>query len=519
MKTFHCSKKASLQGNIILFAVLIVAFLLVMAAHVFKNVFPRYVTTVQTASWQEARIAAEAGLNIGLAALNSNLPDPVNGNWNGWACSSGTVSTTTLSSSDSAIYSGSNSVGYVSVPIFLNSTLPSNSGSTFVDVQIRALYPNSTSIDPRTTSFKIRAMGTSTLGTPSRLAVDRMDSTLRRLSLFSGNGRVAITGTDIWGTGNGPNTLNPSTSTQPFVPYAARIVEAIVTPNVNQPFRYAVYTQDPLSLPNSNNYKFVSWDSAVQGGTPPSGSPVPDGDPDYATSPHQHADIGANSNATPAISIPKSPEVYGDIVIAQGGTVDNPSGYTGTLKNKNETFPLIPSPSTFGWLPVPHSGAMTISGKTRYHAASDPGNLSISGTGSVTIVIDSGWSPSVVTVAPTVTATLYVNGSLNFGNGSINASGVPGNLIIIGTAPASTNPSAFNTNGNPEVSAVFYGPAYSISWKGGGNGFFRGSVIAKSYSMSGGGASSFFYDEAASKIILSDPTGYTVSSYFEDSRQ
>jgi hypothetical protein len=63
---------------------------------------------------------------------------------------------------------------------------------------------------------------------------------------------------------------------------------------------------------------------------------------------------------------------------------------------------------------------------------------------------------------------------------------------------------------------AFYGPNYTVNWKGQGNGFFRGSVIVNSFSVAGGGGGSFYYDEALKNLTGFTVDNYTVSSYFED---
>ena len=48
--------KTDNRGNAMVLALLVITILAATAAHVLKNVLPRYITTVQTASWQEARL-------------------------------------------------------------------------------------------------------------------------------------------------------------------------------------------------------------------------------------------------------------------------------------------------------------------------------------------------------------------------------------------------------------------------------------------------------------------------------
>ena len=72
------------RGSVLMVTLLFMAILSFTAAHVLKIVLSRHTTTVQTAAWHEARLAAEAGMDLALAELNRNVPDPTvsgSGRW------------------------------------------------------------------------------------------------------------------------------------------------------------------------------------------------------------------------------------------------------------------------------------------------------------------------------------------------------------------------------------------------------------------------------------------------------
>ncbi len=60
----------------------------------------------------------------------------------------------------------------------------------------------------------------------------------------------------------------------------------------------------------------------------------------------------------------------------------------------------------------------------------------------------------------------------------------------------------------------FYGPNYAVSLNG--TVTTTGSMVAKSFSVNGGGNGGFHYDEALGKG--GDIAGWTIATYFEDAR-
>jgi hypothetical protein len=109
--------------------------------------------------------------------------------------------------------------------------------------------------------------------------------------------------------------------------------------------------------------------------------------------------------------------------------------------------------------------------------------------------------------------TLYVEGDVDIGgNGLMNMSGLPKNLIMYGTASSQT----IKLHGNGAAQAAIYAPNADLELKGGGaTGIFMGSAVVKTVFMNGN--FEFHYDEDLSNV---DSSGvYTVGAWRELYRQ
>ena len=254
---------------------------------------------------------------------------------------------------------------------------------------------------------------------------------------------------------------------------------------------------------------------------------------------------------------------YGPLIAANGAQVlgsvstnggDNPAT-TNTYENVSDSGgidqsridasfddPLrpapVPTPSSYLNKPNYSAGEpFAASGSTAtenyyrvYPNEAQLGSFAVSGSGRITIFIDGDWdmgtgSGAFVQIPPTVVATIYIKGNINFGNALVNtnsaSSGRPGNLLIYSnTEPDAsgnlpTRTCTANGNGNPEIAAAFYGPNYAINLKGSAEWY--GSVAAYSFKINGGGGGGFHYDEALGGV------GYVkkfeIVSCFEDSRK
>ena len=531
----------SRRGNVILLALMIIALLAATAAHVFKNVFPRYVTTVQTASWQEARLAAEAGVDLAIDALNANAADPVAAlatgtsvwttgtyglNGVGWQMltPSGEVAVTggtnplAFSSGTLSIPAGTGSNAVTVTPAVLldnvnlraNNALAATSLPTQVDVQIRAVYPDAS--DTSKQWFLIRSMGTTACGTPSRLAVDRMDSTLRRVTLFSGTDRTAITGTANWGT---PITFNP--------PYATRIVEVLVK-QVYVPVN-AITTVNNMSLGNSSPWLVDSYNS---GDPNKSDSSQPGYYPGAGSTKIQN-EMGANIATTGSGSTisANSKTVMGNASTNQG-SVSGSGGIQGSVTNTYSQTLTAKTPPTVTIYASHTSGAYLASSTsaanpTYYRITKDQSfTFSAQTTTSnyyVTMIMNSDWSGGA-TIPANVFVTIYIQGNISMkGNTATNtgsgSSNLASHLLIYGEAPPLGTPRTLSMNGNPGIAAMFYGPDYDISLSG--NVDWYGAVTGKSYSIGGGGNGGMHFDEALAKI--GGVRNFDIASYLEDARQ
>ena len=530
------------KGAVTLVALLSLVIISVIAASVLRSVVPRYHVSYQTAGWQEARLAAEAGVDLALERLNKNVPvvSSTTADWTGWKQTATTAALPALLSKNAAVaVSGLTASGNAltaSVPIYLDNVDVSPSAGTraAADVQLTALYPNpdATMTNPW---FRIRSMGTAGLPGPARSASDRMDTSLRRLSLRSPM-RPSLAADDV---------LTPTTV--PF-PNASRIVEVLARPVT--PFSKAIVTQQDLVLGNSSGWQVNSYDSSDPNKSGTNGVYPGDNSPKIQS----NGDIASNKSLATTTT-------YGPLIAANGAQIlgnvstnggDNPatpttyenvSGSGGIDQTRiDDDFydPLlpapVPTPATYlikpnysAGAPFPASGSTTTENYYRVYANEAAlGSFTVSGTGRITIFIDGNWdlgsgNGSFVQIPPGVQATIYVKGNIDFGNGMVNtnssSSKKPGNLVIYGVPdpdasgnlPARTLGSA----GNPEIAAAFYGPSYAVSLKG--TAEWYGSVAANSFAISGGGNGGFHYDEALGG------TGFIrkfeIVSCFEDSRK
>lgn len=536
------SRPARCAGSVAVIALISLVVLSLAAAAVMRTVVPRFHVSHQTAGWQEARLAADAGIDLALERLNKNLPDvtATSADWTGWKVSASTDATgSSLSRSSASAITGlvaANNALIATPAIYLDNVdvSPTVGAVAAADVQINALYP-SPPPNPQPPWVRIRSMGTAGLPGPARAASDRMDSALRRLSLRAPM-RPTLKVNDVL-----------TSTTVPF-PNASRIVEVIAKPVT--PFYKAIITEQDMVLGNSNGWQVNSYDSSDPNKSGTNGEYPGDSSPKI----QDNGDIASNK-------APATPTTYGPLISANGAEVlgdvstnggDNPatanthenvSGAGGIDPNRIEDDfqdPLVPaplpSPPSYRIKPNYSSGAAfqaSGSAGTEYYYrvyANEAalGSFTVSGTGNITIIIDGDWNlgngnGSYVTIPPEVNATIYVKGNIDFGNGLVNTNSLsskkPGNLIIYGVPDPNPDGSlpirTLNSNGNPEIAAAFLGPSYRVTLKG--TAEWYGAVAAYSYQINGGGNGGFHYDEALGGAGFIKK--FEIVSSFEDSRQ
>ena len=540
--TFTSRRHASARstGSVIVVALLSLVVISLAAAAVLRTVVPRYHVSHQTAGWQEARLAAEAGIDLALERLNANVPNVTasTADWTGWKQDATTAATGAMLSQSTAtavrglVATGNALTATPSIYLDNVDVSPAVGSAAAVDVQIVGLYPNP---DPTLAApwFRIRAMGTAALPGPARSASDRMDTSLRRLSLKS----------PMRGTLAANDVLTPTTV--PF-PNASRVVEVLAR-SVTA-FRMALVTEDAMTLGSSSGWQVNSYDSTDPAKSGAGGVYPGDSSPKIQS----NGDIASNKTAI-------SPTTYGPLIDANGAQIlgsvstnggDNPTttthenisgsgGIDQTTIDASFYDPLkpapVPSPTYLikpdysAGKPFAASGSST--SVASYHISlAEPAlsSFTVSGTGRIAIYIDGDWnlgsgSGSFVTIPPGVQATIYIKGNIDFGNALVNtnaaSSKLPGNLLIYGVpdpdASGKLPARTLASNGNPEIAAAFYGPSYRVTLKG--TAEWYGALACYSYQITGGGNGGLHYDEALAG------TGFIrkfeIASYFEDSRQ
>ncbi len=522
-------------------ALLTLFVLTLVAVGVLRSTVPRFHVAHQTAGWQEARLAADAGIDIALERLNGNVPNPAasTANWSGWKLNASTAATGVMLARSNAgpvtglTAAGSSVVASPSIHLDNVDVSPTVGTIAATDLQITALYTGSSSsagaLNPW---FRIRSMGTASIGGPPRAAIDKMDTSLRRLSLR--NMRSSLAANDVL-----------TTSTVPF-PNASRIAEVLAKPVTA--FTRAIVTEDAMTLGNSSGWQVNSYDSSDaaksnNGAYPGDSSPKIQSNGDIASGKRN-----PDSNPYGALIAANGAQVLGKVSTNGGDdpnttALENISGAGGIDATRvdddyNDTLspPPVPTPSSYGLKPnysggAPFAASGSSSTDVYYRVyTTDPalGSFAVSGTGRVTIFIDGNWSigtgsGAAVTIPPGVNATIYVKGNVDFGNGMVNtnaaSSKLPGNLMIIGNPdpnPDGTLPArTLTSNGNPEIAAAFYGPSYRANFKG--TAEWYGAIACYSYQITGGGNGGFHYDEALGNAGFIKK--FLIYSHYEDSRQ
>lgn len=482
---------------------IILAILTVSVASFYRALIPGYRSVYQSASWQEALHGAEAGADYALQTLNgyaAGTPDPSAYTWSG---------TTTANTSYTPLSAASNRERTLN-------TLPQLGGPNNVKLLNVGIdvYTRDTTIQ-NNPWYRIRSTARADL--PDKyVSRDGREAELRRMKLTNKNG-----------------TLDD--------PYVARTVEMIVRPKFR--FSRAITTVDSLSLGNSNNWLVDSFDSTdtsksdpgtIAGGIYPASTP---------------SEIQSNGSVATLAVLPTG-TLYGPLISANGAIVkgdamtvggDNPSttvhenvsGSSGIDQTRirddfDEYLPPVTMPSWSSWSANPPGNTNFTTSTNRASparyilttlgafnvvapAAGTTGYIELRVDGNLNIGNGNG---AQITIPPNVYATIYVGGNINFGNGLVNSnsssSKVATRLTVYGVGTSRT----YVASGNAVQILSFYGPNYGITLNG--TVTTVGSMVGRSFSISGGGIGGFHYDEALGKTGAI--SGWTPVSYFEDTR-
>jgi len=471
------------EGSILVWTVLTIAILSLMAAEVLRLVSMKYEHALQTATWQEALLGAESGIDLGIMELRKSLYPAPNHAWEGW---------------NNVPSNGVTSYGLTTIP---------NAGlaGTPMTIEVNVDAPD-TLIGPSGWQYyRIRTVGTMPVMGSGHANDNKQDTRLRRLSLR-------------WER----FTNNVLTARAISSPQVSRRAEAIVRPV--SAFNQAIMAVGTLDL-NNQNIVIDSYDSR---------------DPDKSTNGlydpskrQQNGDIATDGNLIDA----GNAQIYGDVA-TNSGTVSGAANITGVERTDFYQEPIpVADPTWLSINPNPSTvtNSATLTGSATKGTASSRyvlSEIALSGNKTLTLAGNPDGSPTYIEVhvtgdvsvtggsqiilQPGVSATIYFDGNVDVGgNGIINSNNQPNDLQLYGVKPSDNSSKHVNLGGNGQISAAVYAPDHDVTINGGGtSGHVFGSVVGKTVVMTG--VTNLHYDEAASSSGMIN--SYKIVSWFEDNR-
>src|SRR5438128_5303551 len=77
-------RSSSRAGSVLVWTVLVIALLSLIAVETLRLVTIKHQSALQTATWQEALLAAESGIDLAIVELRKSLYPAPNNAWSGW---------------------------------------------------------------------------------------------------------------------------------------------------------------------------------------------------------------------------------------------------------------------------------------------------------------------------------------------------------------------------------------------------------------------------------------------------
>ena len=478
------------RGSALIFALTAAVIIAGFGATAFLVTQSKFRVVHQAASWKEALLTAEAGVEMAVTEIRRNLFDPESA-WEGWTqsavpvngMSDGTGATMTYKFTSQPIIrqgeGGVRSIANVTVdaPLFLRD----RTGEQW---------------------FRIRVTGTADVPGGGVAAGEKNDLKLRKFNL----------------------RFDRRTGRALSMPQATRTIEAIAKPV--GAFRMALFGIATIDM-TDHNIVVDSYDSRDT-------TKSTNGRYDIAKR-QENGDIATNGKVIQA----GNAHIYGDALTNEGSVLDaanitgelrddfyqevflvkrptnSPDAGTPTIVNQGTVFTARPgTPSSY------LLSSLTLAGneELRIAGAADgsPTYCQIVVTGDVALA-----GQSRIVLDPGVAARIFVVGNADVtGNGVAN-SGSPLNFQLYGcdrpTLPDGS-PASFGTmkiTGNGGFSGAVYAPNYNVEIKGGGTadniyGAFVGNIVRLN------GVQAVHYDEAlADGGLISD---FKIVSWFEDEK-
>ncbi len=220
------------------------------------------------------------------------------------------------------------------------------------------------------------------------------------------------------------------------------------------------------------------------------------------------AAIYGNALATGVVTTTGGAAVYGTIKQNQPVTPCDPLGVAAFVAaNKPSGTPTAISLSGHGTQTLTAPGTFYYSGID----LKSQSNLTVSGTGNVTMFIDGNFSTggqATFTIASGVKVTMYITGTISADGGGIYNQGPPPNLIIYSSYSGS---SGVDVGGNYVFSAAVYAPLTDVKIHGTADyqGAMRGLTLTDT------GTADFHYDVALRNVPGGAILGYQQVSWKE----
>lgn len=541
MKPLH--RAGAGAGTLVVTLVTLTA-LSLMAAHTLTRVLPRIRMAYQNAAWQEARVAAEAGIDAAVGDLLRNATGFNAGTWEGWKedppkappkkgkAPAGLLKQLAKAPAERiasilekiARKNAKKKTGTVdsvtaSTPIYLdNLKVNATSGlPTEVDISLWALQPNAA---PHSRWFRIRSMATCALPPAAYEAPANLDAELRRFSLRKV--RPSLRRNDV----GKPSSI--------ALPNVSRTIEVLIEPIL--PFELALWTGDGMKLAAAGAWNVDSFDSSdpaksADGKYPGRGSPAVQVDGSIAS-----------SKPRPFSSL-YGPTIMANGTEVKGAVATNGGDDPGTQPHENilgETkidparvrddfsreMPVVERPTVVGALPPPMVGPFAVGTDTEPTFYRVPGNLSRlriaspppDTNGAIVIMIDGDLKlDAPLIIPPSVVAVLYVRGNIAFSE-SVNSGPWSSNraaqLLIFGDNTSSL-PRTLKVFGDTSVTAAFYGPKTDVTLDGSVS--WIGSIAAAGFEVFTGGNGGIHYDRTLATV--GPPVSFRIARYIEDVRE
>ncbi len=478
-------------GSVLVWTVLVMAILSLLAVEVLRAVSGRFQVGVQAATWQEALLGAESGVDLAVVELRKSLYPAPNGAWENWTTVPG---------------NGVLSHGLTTVP---NAGLAGSPMNIEVNVDAPAQLK-----DPATgwQYYRIRTLGSLPLSGPPRVSYNKEDNRLRKLTLLN------------------QRFIDGLFTSETNDAHAARRIEAIIRPLGS--FDQAIMSVGVLDL-NNQNIVIDSYDSRDPLKSTNGLYPYNDRNADGTLKRQENGNIATNGSILDA----GGAHVYGD-VSTNSGTATGVANVTGEQRTDFYQDPIpIGAPTWTSINPAPS----TVTNNTTLTASATKGAASsryvlraidLSGPQTLTLAGNANGSQTYIeiyvtgdisltgnaqlTVAPGVSATIYFKGDVDIaGNGLVNTNNQPGDLLFYGIQPDTGQNPYVKLGGNGAITAAVYAPGHDVTVNGGGSdGHVFGSAVGKTVTMTG--VTNLHYDEALSSGGLIN--NYKIVSWFEDTR-